>query len=75
MDLIDVFKTKKVGDKVTLEGWVRNNRDQKEYGFIDFYDGTSINTMQVVYDKNLSNFENLELMASFKPSVTSRFFP
>ncbi len=59
MDLIDVFKTKKVGDKVTLEGWVRNNRDQKEFGFIDFYDGTSINTMQVVYDKNLSNFDEV----------------
>ena len=59
MDLIDVFKTKKIGDKVTLEGWVRNNRDQKEFGFIDFYDGTSINTIQIVYDKELSNFDDV----------------
>ena len=59
MDLIDVFKNKKIGDKVTLEGWVRNNRDQKEFGFIDFYDGTSINTLQIVYDKNLSNFDEV----------------
>ena len=59
MDLIDVFKNKKIGDKVTLEGWVRNNRDQKEFGFIDFYDGTSINTLQVVYDKSLSNFDEV----------------
>ena len=59
MDLIDVFKTKKIGDKVTLEGWVRNNRDQKEFGFIDFYDGTSINTLQIVYTKELSNFEEV----------------
>ena len=36
MDLIDVFKTKKIGDTVEIEGWVRNNRDQKEFGFIDF---------------------------------------
>ena len=52
------LKLKKIGDKVTLEGWVRNNRDQKEFGFIDFYDGTSINTIQIVYDKELSNILN-----------------
>ena len=59
MDLVDVFKTKNIGDVVKLEGWVRNNRDQKEFGFIDFYDGTSINTLQVVYDKTLSNFDEV----------------
>ena len=59
MDLIDVFKTKKIGDKVKVEGWVRNNRDQKEFGFIDFYDGTSINTLQIVYTKELANFDEV----------------
>ncbi|HOB25815.1 MAG TPA: asparagine--tRNA ligase [Bacilli bacterium] len=59
MDLIDVFKTKKIGDKVSLEGWIRNNRDQKEYGFIDFYDGTTVNTLQIVYTKDLSNFDEV----------------
>ena len=59
MDLIDVFKTKKIGDKVKVEGWVRNNRDQKEFGFIDFYDGTSINTLQIVYTKELKNFDEV----------------
>ena len=62
MDLVDVFKTKKIGDKVKLEGWVRNNRDQKEFGFIDFYDGTSINTLQIVYDKDLKNFDEVSKM-------------
>ena len=59
MDLIDLFKTKKIGDTVEVEGWIRNNRNQKEFGFIDFYDGTSINTLQVVYTKELSNFEEV----------------
>ena len=59
MDLIDVFKTKKIGDEVVLEGWVRNNRDQKEFGFIDLYDGTSINTLQIVYDNSMSNFDEI----------------
>ena len=59
MDLIDVFKTKKIGDKVELEGWVRSNRDQKEFGFIDFYDGTTFDTLQIVYTKELSNFDGI----------------
>ena len=59
MDLIDLFKTKKIGDTVEVEGWIRNNRNQKEYGFIDFYDGTSINTLQIVYTKELSNFDEV----------------
>ena len=59
MDLKDLFENKKIGDEVTVEGWIRNNRNQKEFGFIDFYDGTSINTLQVVYDKNLSNFDEV----------------
>ena len=59
MDLIDVLKTKKIGDKVELEGWVRSNRDQKEFGFIDFYDGTTFETLQIVYTKELSNFDEV----------------
>lgn len=59
MDLVDLFKNKKIGDEVTVEGWIRNNRNQKEFGFIDFYDGTSINTLQVVYTKELSNFDEV----------------
>jgi len=59
MDLKDLFKTKKIGDNVTIEGWIRNNRNQKKFGFIDFYDGTCLNTLQVVYDKELANFEDV----------------
>ena len=59
MDLVDVLKDKKIGDKVKLEGWIRNNRDQKEFGFIDFFDGTSFNSLQLVYDNKLSNFKDV----------------
>ena len=62
MDLIDVFKTKKIGDYVCVEGWIRNHRRQKEFGFIDFYDGTSFETLQIVYDKDNSNFDEIQKM-------------
>ena len=59
MDLINVFKNNKIGDKIIIEGWIRNHRPQKEYGFIDFFDGTCFNSLQVVYDNKLDNFDEI----------------
>ncbi len=45
---------------VTLEGWIRNHRKQKEFGFIDFSDGSFFKTIQVVYDNQLSKFDEIQ---------------
>ena len=59
MDVKDLFK--KIEDyenkDVVLEGWARNNRNQSNFGFIDFNDGTYFQNLQLVYDKELSNFD------------------
>ena len=45
---------------VELRGWIRNNRDQKSFGFIALNDGTHFNTIQIVYEKGaLDNFEEV----------------
>ena len=41
---------------VILQGWIRNHRKQKEFGFIDFNDGTFFKNVQVVYDDTFSSF-------------------
>ena len=46
--------------EVVLEGWVRNHRKQKEFGFIDFSDGTCFKHIQVVYDNKLEDFESIQ---------------
>ncbi|MBS3975344.1 MAG: asparagine--tRNA ligase [Syntrophomonadaceae bacterium] len=44
--------------EVEVCGWIRNNRDQKSFGFIALNDGTHFNTIQVVYEKeSVVNFE------------------
>ena len=48
-----------VDKKVILEGWIRNHRKQKEFGFIDFSDGTCFKHIQVVYDNKLNNFDEI----------------
>ena len=49
-----------IGKKVTLEGWIKNHRKQKEFGFISFSDGTFFTQVQIVYDNKLKNFEDIQ---------------
>ena len=61
MDLKDIFKDVKkyLNEVINLDGWVRNHRRQKEFGFIDFSDGTCFKHMQIVYDNTIKNFEEI----------------
>jgi asparaginyl-tRNA synthetase len=50
-----------LGKEIVLYGWVRNNRAQKEFGFINFHDGTFFETLQVVYEESkLANFKDVQ---------------
>ena len=61
MDVKDLFKDiiKYENIDVTLEGWVRNNRNQSNFGFIDFNDGTYFQSLQLVYEKELKDFDSI----------------
>ena len=60
IDVKDLFKKDYVDKEVTVSGWIRNHRKQKEFGFIDFNDGTFFKNLQVVYDNSLKNFEDIQ---------------
>jgi len=48
------------GRTIALEGWVRNHRKQKNIGFIEFFDGTVLAPMQIVYDENVKDFAGVQ---------------
>ena len=48
------------GQEVTLRGWIRNHRKQKNIWFMDFFDGTCFLNLQVVYDQTLPDFETVQ---------------
>ena len=60
IDVKDLFKNDYKNKEVTVSGWIRNHRKQKEFGFIDFNDGTYFKNLQIVYDNKLSNFEEIQ---------------
>jgi len=61
MDINQLYKNvdKYLDKEVTLNGWIRNHRKQKDFGFIDFSDGTCLKTIQVIYESNLNNFDSI----------------
>ncbi len=65
MDLVEVrslFKEtdKYAGKEVTIGGWVRSNRDSKNFGFIVVNDGSFFKPVQVVYGaEKIENFAEI----------------
>ncbi len=58
VDIRELFKNTDAyaGKHITVAGWVRTNRDSKNFGFIVLNDGTFFTPLQVVYHDTLSNF-------------------
>ena len=64
------------GTEVTLQGWIRNHRKQKNMGFIDFFDGMCFRNPQVVYDNTIPDFENIQaLRVGSAITVTGKVVP
>lgn len=45
--------------EVYICAWVRTNRAQAQFGFLNLNDGSTLSNLQVVYDAGLSNFETV----------------
>ncbi len=62
VDLRELFRSpaEYEGRNLTVCGWTRNRRNSKTFGFIMLNDGTSFNSVQVVYDQELANFDEIQ---------------
>ena len=62
-----------VGEQITVEGWVRSRRTSKGgFSFLQINDGTCLDSIQVVADGNLDNYEKdvLELATGCAVRIT-----
>lgn len=62
IDVVELYKhvEQYMGETVLLQGWIRNHRKQKKFGFIDFYDGTCFKSVQLVYGNELVDFDEIQ---------------
>ncbi len=61
LDIKEVLTNKELIDKeVEIEGWIKTSRASKNFGFIELNDGSCFKSIQVVYDNELDNFEQVQ---------------
>jgi asparaginyl-tRNA synthetase len=49
----------KQAKEVLVYAWVRTNRAQAQFGFLNVNDGSTLANLQIVYDSTLANFEEI----------------
>lgn len=61
LDIRELFKNFNdfESKEISINGWVRSNRDSKNFGFLVINDGTFIENLQIVYDNSLENFQEI----------------
>ena len=62
-----IFEEKKAKD-VVVYGWVRTNRAQSQFGFLNINDGSTILNLQVVYEP--ANIDNFEEVSKFRVGMS-----
>lgn len=68
-DILKGFAPKHI--EIIVSGWIRTRRDSKaNISFLNLYDGSCLNSLQVVVDRNLYNYENEILHLTSGCSVT-----
>ena len=58
-DHIKELLKEKVEREVLIYGWVRTNRAQAQFGFLNVNDGSTLTNIQVVYDNKIENFSEI----------------
>ncbi len=66
-----------VGESLVIKGWVRTVRSQKQFAFLNINDGSCFESIQVVADGELSNFESdvLKLSTGCSVEVVGELIP
>jgi asparaginyl-tRNA synthetase len=58
--IVDLFKPELIGTEVCVKGWVRTRRGNKYVQFVALNDGSSVKNIQIVFDMNKFNDEQLK---------------
>jgi asparaginyl-tRNA synthetase len=48
-----------IGSDLVIQGWIRSLRDSKTFGFIEINDGSYLKNLQVVFNNDLNNFDDI----------------
>ncbi|MDR0999616.1 MAG: asparagine--tRNA ligase [Clostridiales bacterium] len=55
----DILKEPQINESMTVGGWVRTVRDNKNFAFIELNDGTHFKSLQIVVNNGLPNYASV----------------
>ena len=60
-ELKQIFRTPEqfLEQEIEVAGWVRSIRVSKKFGFIELNDGSFFQNLQIVFEEDLGNFEEI----------------
>jgi asparaginyl-tRNA synthetase len=53
----DILKSEAIEQRVTVNGWVRTRRENKEFSFIELNDGSCLANLQVIADRSMPEYD------------------
>ncbi len=65
----DILRHGKPDETVTIQGWVRTKRELKDFAFMEVNDGSSLNSLQVVLDESVPNYQDVLKLLNTGASV------
>lgn len=54
--IADILRSGQPGESLTVQGWVRTKREQKEFSFVEINDGSSMAGLQAVINQDLPDY-------------------
>ena len=69
----EIFLEKPVDQTLLVKGWVKSLRKSKKFCFIVINDGSSLNSLQVIADQEIDNYDKISSMRTgFAVSITGK---
>ncbi len=71
MRIKEILKSAEIQSTITIEGWVKTKRELKGFSFIEVSDGSTMNGLQVIINKDLPDYEAIIKKLNTGASVTA----
>lgn len=57
--LIELLKTESTQDSVLVKGWIRTQRESKDFSFIELNDGSCLANIQIIVDNDIDGYKEI----------------
>ncbi|MGB2926661.1 MAG: asparagine--tRNA ligase [Limnothrix sp.] len=71
MRIKEILKSAEIQSTTTVEGWVKTKRELKAFSFIEISDGSTVDGIQVIIDKDLADYDNIIKQLNTGASVSA----